>query len=60
MGWVADLTIGSRRFRVTSDRGYIGVGEVVGRREDEIPPPDDQRTKITPEQVRDLLMKATA
>jgi hypothetical protein len=61
MGWTAHLAFKNQRFVLTSDRGYIGVEEIVGNQHDarkDILPPRGQRTSISESQVCQLLTSA--
>jgi hypothetical protein len=61
MGWLGKFVVRGRRFDVSSHRGYVEIYEVAddGFRI-QIHPPEDQRYKISPEQVYASLTKAVA
>ena len=58
MGWQAEVAVGRRRFGLFNDRGYTEVCELVESKRQPIAPPEDQRTEITPEQIRRLILGA--
>jgi hypothetical protein len=58
--WIAGLEFCGRHFRLVSDRGYVEVYEITGGQENQIVPPKDQLTSISPKQVYELLAKAVA
>jgi hypothetical protein len=59
-GWVADIEIKGRKFRLSSEYNYIGVEELLGSSFRGITPPEDQRKSISPEQVAALINEAIA
>ena len=56
--WIAGLEFESRHFRLVCDRGYVDVFEITDGRQGRVFPPEDQRTRISPKQVYELLSHA--
>lgn len=57
MGWMAHLSIETKKFYLVSDRGYVDVYEIVDEQKKHILAPEDQRLSITPSQIIALLIK---
>jgi hypothetical protein len=58
MGWTAEFRVQRREFRLVSDRGYIDAYELINGKDEHLFPPEDQRIRITPKQVRALIQEA--
>ena len=56
-GWAADILVKGRKFRLSSEYMYIGVEEILDGSFRSVMPPEDQRIKITPQQVATLIIE---
>lgn len=57
MQWNAELRFENQEFLLVCDRGYVNACKKIDGKWVSIEPPDDQRMRITPRQVVELLTR---